>query len=278
MQIKFLGTRGSIPAPGMDTVKYGGNTSCVEVTSDEGIRIIIDAGTGIRKINKNFKLDSENIVKLFFTHSHWDHLQGLPFFNQLFVPDRKINFFINKIYFEEIKDAIIKQMSGKTFPVQFDSLPSVIKFIEVDKKYVFNANFTLELCENYHPGGSTGLKFTDGNKIFVFITDNEIKLLKERGLYPNLVEFCKNADIIAHDGQYLDADMRIKKGWGHSTIEDLVKLFIDCNVKIGIFTHHDPERKDDEVDEMEQWANDEIKKQNSTIKIIAAKEDLIIEV
>lgn len=278
MKIRFLGTRGSIPSPGEDTIKYGGNTSCVEVVSDEELRVIIDAGTGIRKINKNFKDDSENIVKFFFTHSHWDHLQGMPFFSQLFYPDKKINIYIDNNYFEEIKDAIIKQMSGKTFPVQFSSLPSIIKFISVDKEFSFSKDFKIELFPNSHPGGATGIKFINGKKIFIFITDNEIKLLKEKKEYEKLVSFCKNADVIAHDGQYLEKEMKLKRGWGHTTIEDLITFFIDSKPKIGIFTHHDPERKDSDIDEMENWAKEEIRKHNFDIQVIAAKEDMIIEI
>ncbi|HOV12970.1 MAG TPA: MBL fold metallo-hydrolase [Spirochaetota bacterium] len=278
MKIRFLGTRGSIPAPGEDTVKYGGNTSCVEVVSDEDLRVIIDAGTGIRKINKNFKNDSEDIVKFFFTHSHWDHLQGMPFFSQIFYPDKKIDIYIDITFFNEIKDAIIKQMSGKTFPIQFSSLPSVIKFIPVDNKYSFSENFKIELFKNNHPGGASGIKFINNNKIFIFVTDNELKLLKEKGDYEAFKKFCENADIIAHDGQYLEKEMKIKRGWGHTTIEDLIQFYMEVKPKIGVFTHHDPERKDFEIDEMETWANNEIKKNNLSITIIAAREDMVLEI
>ncbi|HPO49452.1 MAG TPA: MBL fold metallo-hydrolase [Spirochaetota bacterium] len=278
MKVRFLGTRGSIPAPGEDTIVYGGNTSCVEFTSDENVRVIIDAGTGIRKINKNFKDDADDTVKFFFTHSHWDHLQGLPFFSQLFFPDKKILIYIDVNFFDEIKDAIIKQMSGKTFPVQFSSLPSVIKFIPVDKSHVFSENLKIELFNNNHPGGSTGIKFINNNKIFVFVTDNEIKLLKEKGDYDNFKKFCHSADIIVHDGQYLEKEMKIKRGWGHTTIEDLVSFYMETMPKIGVFTHHDPERKDSEIEEMEKWANSEMKKNNMEIKILAAKEDTVLEI
>ncbi|HOJ64746.1 MAG TPA: MBL fold metallo-hydrolase [Spirochaetota bacterium] len=277
MYIKFLGTRGSIPVPGIDTVKYGGNTSCVEFVSEEGIRIIIDAGTGIRKINKYLFKNDDGTIKFFFTHSHWDHLQGLPFLNQLYNPDVTFLFYIDILLFDEIKGAIIKQMSGKSFPVQFENLPSEIKFIPVDKNINISDNLKIELFENHHPGGSSAIKIINNNKIFIFATDNEIKLLKEKNKYEDFLEYCKGSDIIVHDAQYLEKDMKFKKGWGHSTIEDVLQFFIDSNVKIGVFTHHDPERTDNEIDLMEKRAHKILKEKKSSIIVFAAKEDDIIK-
>lgn len=278
MYIKFLGTRGSIPVPGIDTIKYGGNTSCIEYISEENIRIIIDAGTGIRKINKYLFKNEDGTIKFFFTHSHWDHLQGLPFLNQLYNPEVTFLFYINSLLFDEIKSAIIKQMSGKSFPVQFENLPSDIKFISVDKSLTITPNLKIELFENHHPGGASAIKIINNNKIFTFVTDNEIKLLKEKDRYNDFITYCKNSDIIVHDAQYLEKDMKFKKGWGHSTIEDVVQFFIEVNPKIGIFTHHDPERTDNDIDEMEKIAQDILKKNNSSIIIFAAKEDDFIQI
>ena len=143
---------------------------------------------------------------------------------------------------------------------------------------MFSPNFKIELFENNHPGGSSGIKFVNNDKIFIFVTDNEIKLLKERGNYELFKKFCKGADIIAHDGQYLESEMKIKKGWGHTTIEDLMEFYIDVKPKIGIFTHHDPERKDIEIEEIEKNANLEVTKRDINIKILAAKEDMLLEI
>lgn len=276
MQIKLLGTRGSIPAPGDHTVKYGGNTTCIEYISDKGIRIIIDAGTGIRKFNSGFLHDPQKTIKIVFTHCHWDHLQGLPFFSQLFVNKNKIMFYINKKHFNDVKKSIIKQMKGNSFPVDFDKLPATIQFIPIDKKIKINKDLELQVFENSHPGGASGLKFIEKDKVFTFITDNEIKLLKEAKKYNELLDFSKDSDILIHDGQYIEKDMKIKKGWGHSTIDDIVELFINIKPKIGIFTHHDPDRSDKEVEELEKWAKSELKKHKVNTRLKAAVEDEVI--
>lgn len=276
MRIRFLGTRGSLPTPGGNTVIFGGNTTSIEFTSEDNTRLIIDAGTGITKLNNNLTTDSSGIIRIFITHSHWDHVQGLPFFTQMFVPNNKIEILLFEKYFDDIKDCIVKQMSGKSFPVAFEQLPSNITFIPVPKKYKITDNLKIEIFENIHPGNAAGLKIIDNNKVLSFITDNEIILLKEMGLYNKLLEFVKGSNIIIHDAQYVNEDLIIKKGWGHSTIEDVTQFFIDAHPEIGIFTHHDPEKSDNEIYTMEEYAKTEIAKANVPVQVKAAKENSII--
>lgn len=275
MEIKFLGTRGSIPVPGADTLKYGGNTTSIRFCSDEGITVIIDAGTGIRKLNKE-KIEDE-VFNLIFTHSHWDHLQGLPFLVHLYKPGRKFHFLIDELYLDDIRGSIIKQMSGKSFPVLFDYIPADLKFVPVKDVYHFTKTFRLELFYNEHPGGSSGLKFIDGEKVFTFITDNEIKTLKEKGRYEEFLQFCRGSNVIAHDGQYVEKDMKLKKGWGHSTIDDIIELYGEIEPDIGIFTHHDPERRDGEIDEIFSYAKEKLGEIQQKTRFIAAYEDMIID-
>ena len=274
MQIHFLGTRGSVPSPGRDTVKYGGNTTCIKFVSDENIKIIIDAGTGLRKLNH----EKDKVLSFIFTHCHWDHVQGLPFFFPIFSSKRTLNFYIDELYLDGIKSAIIKQMSGKSFPVQFSDLPSHINFYPVSQKHVFSDKLTLHLFRNNHPGGASGLKFVNGKKVFTFITDNEIRNLKKEGRYDDFLQFCSGSDILVHDGQYRDSEMNKKSGYGHSTVESILELFHTIKPGIGVITHHDPDRKDHEVDEILEFAQNEIKRKKTPTKIIAAYEDLIIDI
>lgn len=280
MIISFLGTRGSIPSPAPDTVIYGGNTTSIKYISDEGFFIIIDAGTGIRKLNSpeyRHELTDNTPIYIFFTHSHWDHLQGLPFFFELYNKKRDFYFLINSIHFDTVKNNIIKQMSDKSFPVDFLTLPSHIKFIEVESEYVFSNNLKLEVFENNHPGKSSGVKFTDNNKVFTFITDNEIHFLKKEKKYQNLLDFCASSDILAHEAQYLEQEMDTRRGYGHSTIEEVMELFSSVRPKIGIFTHHDPGRSDSQVAEMEKYLKQKMKDEKISMKIYSATEDLSIE-
>lgn len=279
MLISFLGTRGSIPSPSPDTVVYGGNTTSVKYVSDEGIFIIIDAGTGIRKLNDPESirgLSDETPFYIFFTHSHWDHLQGLPFLFELYNQKRSFFFLINHIHYDTVKNNIIKQMSDKSFPVDFSLISKHINFVSVKDEYTFSDNLKLELFENNHPGKSSGVKFIDNNKVFTFITDNEIQLLKEEGRYQKMIDFCSNSDILAHEGQYLEKEMMSKRGYGHSTIEEVMGLFSSIRPKIGIFTHHDPGRSDEEVAEMEKYLKEKIAEQNIEMEIYGATENLTI--
>ncbi len=249
MHIKLLGTRGSIAVSGPLTIRYGGNTTCAEVTTQNGNSIIIDAGTGIRYLSKKY-ININNPIKIFITHAHWDHLQGLPFFIPIFLKNSIIDIFIDSLNFDTVKNAIIKQMSGLSHPVDFKELASQISFIKVQGNLKIHNDMEIFTINNNHPGISTGLKVISNGKIISFVTDNEIGLLKRENRYNEFCDFLSGSDIIIHDGQYISEDMRIKTGWGHTNIDDLIELYRKLNPAIGVFTHHDPDRADDQIDDI----------------------------
>jgi phosphoribosyl 1,2-cyclic phosphodiesterase len=272
MQILFLGTRGSIPSPGSDFSQYGGNTTSVIITGNNGTSLVIDAGTGIRQAGRLSNILEKPVMTLLFTHAHWDHLQGFPFFPGIYNKNLTINMLIAEPHLDSIRECLTKQMSGDSFPVHFDQLPAHIELIPIVNKHTIDDDLSIEIFENNHPSGATGVRCNSNDESITFITDNEIKLLKEQKRYDEFVSFCNGSNIIVHDGQYIETDMEIKKGWGHSTINDVAGLFIDTKPEIGIFTHHDPDRVDKEVSALEKQMQKLCKDAGNKTRVIAARE------
>ncbi|MBP5450486.1 MAG: MBL fold metallo-hydrolase [Spirochaetales bacterium] len=274
MQIEFFGTRGSVPSCGIEYVKYGGNTTCVQIITDNGTKLLIDAGTGIRNVAD---VSMKDTIRIFLTHSHWDHLQGLPFFGHIYSPIAKFEYYMSAKNYASIKDDLYKQMSGTTFPVDFKSLPCEMSFIKVDNKLKISDDLELEVFENAHPGEASAVKVISGKKVFTFLTDNEIEMLERENRYNDLVEFCKGSDCIAHDAQYSKEEYAKKPGWGHSSINQVIDLLIKVKPQIGIFTHHDPNHTDIQLDEFEELGKQMLKEANVQMLFFGAKENDVIE-
>ncbi len=274
MQIEFFGTRGSVPSCGIEYVKYGGNTTCVQIITDNGTKLLIDAGTGIRNVAD---VSMNDTIRIFLTHSHWDHLQGLPFFGHIYSPIAKFEYYISAANFDCVKNDLYKQMSGTTFPVDFKSLPCDMSFIKVDKKLKISDDLELEVFDNAHPGMASAVKVISNKKVFTFLTDNEIELLERENRYNDLVEFCKGSDCIAHDAQYSKEEYAKKPGWGHSSINQVIDLLIKAKPQIGIFTHHDPNHTDIQLDEFEEVGKHLLKEANVQMLFFGAKENDVIE-
>lgn len=279
MKIKFWGTRGSIPAPGPDTVKYGGNTTCVEVRLKDNTLLIIDAGTGIRKLGLSLIKENITQINLFLTHSHWDHIQGFPFFAPAHFPSVEIDIFGRPPAYSKLKELLADQMEYRYFPVNFDDLKSKINFIEIYKnKFTIN-NATMHIIETNHPGATHALRIEEDGANFVFLTDNEIHPpTLPKNPYKDFVNFSFKADLFVHDAQYTPEEMSNKKGWGHSSYDQATQLAIDARVKSFALFHHEPEHTDKDIDAILMKCKRIIKKQKSSLKCFAAKEESKIEI
>jgi len=247
MKVTFWGTRGSIPSPGPLTVRVGGNTTCLEVETDGGQRIIVDAGTGLRALGIRLMRDhaTEPIV-LLLTHSHWDHLAGFTFFPPAYHPDFSLSIYGNHMAMEVIRRDIFERRDNRYFPVNMDDFRAVFKFHEVLPHPLIIGGVTIESVSLNHPGNGFGYRFEkDGHRI-AFITDNEIGLQYQGGQsLDELVDFCKGCDILIHDAQYLPSEIKAHHGWGHSTYEEVADLAAEAGVPHIVLTHHDPERDDE---------------------------------
>ncbi len=281
MKITFWGTRGSIAAPGRDTVVYGGNTTCVEVSLASGHTVVIDAGTGMRNfgdaiLTRNGLVD----IHLLMTHVHWDHLLGFPFFGPLYDASTRVVVDGCRRGLESLKRIFTTNYVDGVWPIRFEDLKATIE----PGNRLLHGNLELEdvVVESHqlqHPQGGMGFKFTEDSRSFVFLTDNE---LLENGWHgsstADFVRFCQAADLLVHDCQYLPEEMAMRRGWGHSDLTSVVDLALAAGVKKLLLFHHDPWRTDQEVAEMVAQAQERVRGANSALAVDAAQEGSTVSV
>jgi phosphoribosyl 1,2-cyclic phosphodiesterase len=274
MKIKFYGTRGSIAVPGRDYAEFGGNTTCVLVTFEHGGITILDAGTGIRNLGSDMikaGFGQYDNIFILFSHTHWDHIQGFPFFGPAYDPKRKFTLvFPNRSQSaKNLQDIFSIQMQDEFFPVPLDKMGSKIEFMEPEStRQTGPRGVTVIPYKHNHPGGAYSYRFEEGNKSFVYCTDME----HGETIDPNIVELSKNADLLIHDAQYSQDELKIRKGWGHSSWDQSMEVAEQANVKKLVLTHHDPEHDDAYLRLVEK----ECKSQFANV--ILAREELEIEV
>lgn len=247
IQATFWGVRGSIATPGTGTVRYGGNTPCLEIRAG-GHRLIFDAGTGIRGLGAKLMAEGQPVdAHLFFTHLHWDHIQGFPFFGPAFVAGNQLHIYglHQDDPEQEVKAVLERQMVNPNFPVPLDLMRSEMRFtgllpgdtISLDEVQVHTAAMN-------HPGGCLGLRVEHQGRSLVFCTDTEHD--PEVGAPdPQVVALAQDADILIYDATFTEAEfLKGRRGWGHSTYEEAVKVARAAGVRRLYFFHHDPAHDD----------------------------------
>lgn len=256
MKITFYGVRGSIPSPGPSTAKYGGNTSCIFIELENGHDLILDSGTGIRKLGDKL-IREDKPINLLLSHGHWDHIQGYPFFAPIYQPERDIHVYTSAASEHWQLCSLFDQMDGAHFPIHADGLPSRTKCVIDNMENALHSN-NIDIqrkCIN-HPGGGSAFRIEEDGVCCVYVTDNELDPpYKVTTSYEGWVEFCRGADVLIHDAQYTEADMPHKHGWGHSLISQVRKLAVDAEVRCLVMFHHDPDRTDTEIDFIQNQNN-----------------------
>ncbi len=254
MKVKFYGTRGSIPICDKEFQQFGGNTTCIQIkTSNEDIVGIFDAGTGIRKLGMDaYKGDSPlpNHFFIVFSHFHWDHIQGFPFFNPAYDPEKEITLVAmgKDRPITDLKEVLALQMQNLFFPIQLKEMGAKFNFILPDKATsYFNVTKIAAIKQN-HPGGSYGYRMEREGKVLVICTDLE----HVDGIDQNVVELTKDADLLIHEAQYASEELVKYKGWGHSSYEQALQVAEMAGVKQLAITHHDPNHDDDFLLKMEK--------------------------
>ncbi|MDH3974065.1 MAG: MBL fold metallo-hydrolase [Deltaproteobacteria bacterium] len=251
MLIRCWGARGSIPVSGREYIRYGGNTTCLEIRSENNDVIIIDAGSGIRKAGKALLKEGVKDINIIFTHAHWDHLLGFPFFNPIYFSGADINLFGCPFAQESIERIIAPTMTAPYFPVNFSDVAANFHFHKVCHAPFMVGAIEVTPIMLSHPNQGIGFRFHENGKRFVFLTDNELTYVHEGGLnYKDYVEFSAGADLLVHDSEYLEEEYKTTKMWGHSVYKDALNLALDAGVMtFGLF-HHNQERSDDAIDDM----------------------------
>jgi len=287
MRVKFWGTRGSIAKPGVGTVRYGGNTSCVEVRSSRGTLIIIDCGTGAHALGQSLLASSPTGTRghILISHTHWDHIQGLPFFGPLFVPGNDWNIYGPKGLDESVREALAGQMEYTYFPVALEQFGATVRYHDLVEG-VFEID-DVRITTRYlnHPALTLGYRLEADGATLVYSTDHEphSRALaagegQMGGQDERHAEFLRGADLLLHDAQYTAKEYPAKIGWGHSPAEYAVRMAQHAEVAKIALTHHDPLRDDKSLDQLVENLRAVLRSCGSTLEVFAAAEGQSLEV
>lgn len=268
--------RGSIATPGANTVRYGGNTSCIEYRSGGEI-IILDAGTGLRGLGQSLLAEFKNRplnITLLLSHTHWDHIQGLPFFGPIYEKRCRLRILGCEGARKGLVAALTGQMESTYFPVPFDKLPSNI---EIEELADFNFSIGPVLVRAHranHPGMCVGYRLFSPDGIVAFFPDTEPRT---GGNDREMIEFVRDADLLILDSQYDRAEYKKHVGWGHGCVDDSVALALSAGVRQLCLFHHDPDHDDQRIDGFVKHARQLVLKRKAKMKVDAAREGMVIE-
>lgn len=247
--IRFWGVRGSIACPGPDTIRYGGNTSCVEVRCGNHL-LVLDGGTGLRPLGQELVRQGHPLnLDLFYSHTHLDHVSGLPFFQPAYNPGNHIRIWAGhlKPHHLTIEEVLGKMMSAPLFPVPLDVFAAQIKFKNFAAGEVLKPHrgIVLRTGALNHPNGATGYRVEYAGKSVAYITDTEHR---DDSLDDSVLKLVDRADVMIYDSMYTDTEYPAHRDWGHSTWEEAVRIAEAANVRRLVLFHHDPSHDDDFMD------------------------------
>ena len=283
--VKFWGTRGSIATPGRSTMRYGGNTSCVEMRCGETL-LMFDCGTGAREMGAALATefsDRDLNIHLLVSHTHWDHIQGFPFFLPAYLANSNITIYSARGCDKRLDKIFTGQMDASYFPVSMNDMRANLRFVELDGDLVIGETKISHIYLN-HPGITVGFRIETAGKRVAYITDHEAycrmngDLDHYRKLDEQVHQFAAGADLYIREAQYTDEEYTQKKGWGHSTTSDAAKSAVHARARQLALYHHDPTHDDEELDRMVAGCQQRIRELGSSIPCFAAADAQVITV
>ncbi|HEX6939480.1 MAG TPA: MBL fold metallo-hydrolase [Longimicrobiales bacterium] len=270
------GTRGSIPSPGPDTARFGGNTACLEVRTSDDHCIIFDAGTGIRALGRRLATSREPVcAELFLTHFHWDHIQGMPFFAPLYDARTRLRVHGARQNGVDIETLLTAQMTATHFPVPYHALAATIEFSHLDAEPWERTGVRISALRVRHPGNTYGFRVDAGGVALAYIPDNELvgaDYPVGDDWYDRIVEFLGDADVVFHDAMFTESEYPSRVGWGHSTFRQSIELAEAAGVRRLLFFHHAPERTDEELHRTLAELRDDTARRGSALELGMAAE------
>jgi len=283
--VRFWGTRGSIACPGESTVRYGGNTSCVEVRAEDGTVIVLDCGTGARELGLHLvrTLPSPVRLHLFIGHTHWDHIQGFPFFVPAFLPGSELNVYAPLGFQQSLEEAMAGQMEYSYFPVKLRDLRSRIHFTELEEGFFRVGDVLVETQYLNHTAPTIGYRMSSGGATVAYVTDHEPFWKSDDGVLHHPgdqrhIAFMRGADLVIHDAQYTHEEYTNRLGWGHSTIEYATDVALAAGARRLALFHHDPGHDDSTMEWMEADARARVKACRGVLEVFAAREGLELQI
>jgi len=269
--VKFWGVRGSIACPSPEHIEYGGNTSCIEIRAGE-YRLILDSGTGIRNLGQDFLKSSYKHSHLLLTHTHWDHINGFPFFTPAYVPGNSLHVMAGHLTdMGGIRHVLSSQMANPTFPVPMEIMQADLTFQDFRSgdDFTIAAGIEIKTAALNHPNGATGYRIEYGGRAICYVTDTE-HVPNEPD--QNVLALIEGADLVIYDTTYDDEEFKARIGWGHSTWQEAIRLCKAANVKRLALFHHDPDHTDEKMRVIEGLAIE------SWPHCFAAKDNMVVDV
>jgi phosphoribosyl 1,2-cyclic phosphodiesterase len=281
MRVRFWGTRGSVPTPGPTTVRYGGNTACVEARTNADTFFIFDSGTGIRELGLHLAREGGPVsAHLMLGHTHWDHISGFPFFSPVFVPGNKLTIYGARDLDRSLRDVLAGQMHYTYFPVPLGDLRADIEFSELEEGKIQLDDAVVHTHYLNHTAVCMGYRVEADGASLAYITDHEPYGLVEDGLRRGfvhggdrrLIQFVRDVDLLIQDAQYTPAEYAARRGWGHGSTDYVTDIAVEAGVRRLALFHHEPTHDDDELDRMVESARMRAREAGSDVEIFAAAE------
>jgi diguanylate cyclase (GGDEF)-like protein len=283
MHVRFWGTRGSIPTPGNRTTIFGGNTSCVEIRTNDQTTLILDCGTGIRELGLDIlRRPKPHRIHLLIGHTHWDHIQGFPFFAPAFVAGTELNIYGSSAFQRSLEDSLSGQMQYSYFPVKLHDLASRLHYTELEEGFFRIGGVLVQTQYLNHTAPTIAYRITSDGATAVYVTDHEpFWNAPGAGIHhpgdQRHVEFLNGADLVIHDAQYTTEEYRTKLGWGHSTAQYATDVAAAAGVARLALFHHDPTHDDDAIRRMEQEQRARVAAIGSSLDVFSAAESMELE-